>query len=87
MKASITLAFLVAQALLAVTAPAQAKLAPFEAQVSESLDNTTINSGASGALLEAAYFSAPQPFAAGRIFPCRLQVRMFDKTRLAASCN
>ena len=39
-------------------------------------------------MLEADYFRAPQaPFAAGRVFPCRLQLRMFEKTRLAQSCH
>jgi hypothetical protein len=85
MRASVAL---VSLALLAFCIPAQAKFAPVEAQVLASVpDDTTINSGASGTMLEASYFSAPQPFAAGRLAPCRLQVRMFDKTRLAFSCH
>jgi hypothetical protein len=75
--------------ILALGATAQAKFAPLERQmVAISADDSTINTGASGAMLESDYFSAPQPsFAAGRIFPCRLQLRLFDKTRLAQSCN
>jgi hypothetical protein len=85
MRASIALVALV---LLGFIAPAQAKFTPVDAQaLAISSDDTAIDSGASGALLEAHYFSAPQPFAARRMFPCRLQVRMFDKTRMAESCN
>ena len=85
MKASIALVLL----LTVVFSGAQAKLTPAEPQVSAiSHDDTTINSEPSGAILEAAYFSASQsPFAVGRLMPCRLQVRMFEKTRLAQSCN
>jgi hypothetical protein len=41
-----------------------------------------------GAMMEADYFRAPRsPDAAGRAFPCRLKMHIFDKTRLAQSCN
>lgn len=51
-------------------------------------DDTAISVGAAGAMLESDYFRAPQePFAAGRVFPCRLQLHPFEKTRLAQSCN
>jgi len=85
MRASVAL---VSLTLLAFSMPALAKLAPVETQALAPVpDDTTINSGASGAMLEASYFSAPQPFTAARLAPCRLQVRMFDKTRLASSCH
>jgi hypothetical protein len=90
MKAMIALVVL-----LALGAVAQAKPVPVEGQaVSHSFDgpawtdDAAINIGAAGASLEANYFRAPQePIAAGRIFPCRLQLRVFEKTRLAQSCN
>ena len=85
MRASVTL---ISLALLAFSMQAQAKFAPAEPHALAPVpDVTTINSGASGAMLEASYFSAPQPFTAARLAPCRLQVRMFDKTRLASNCN
>jgi hypothetical protein len=67
----------------------QAKLAPPEPrQIAAAPDDTDLFSGTAGAMIEASYFRAQQtPFAVGRIFPCRLQVRMFEKTRLAQSCN
>ena len=56
--------------------------------VALSTDDTAIDTSPSGATLESNYFRAPQqPYAANRVFPCRLQLRMFDKTRLAQSCN
>jgi hypothetical protein len=43
-----------------------------------------INTGTSGALLERSYFQAPQQ----RFnISCRLQLSVFDKTRLTESCN
>jgi hypothetical protein len=85
MRASVAL---VSLALLTFSMPAQAKFTPVESQVLASApDDATINSGASGAMLEASYFNAPQPFTAGRLAPCRLQIRMFDKTRLASICH
>ena len=67
----------------------QAKLAPLEPQqMATAPDDTDMFAGTAGAMIESDYFRAPQtPFAAGRIFPCRLQVRVFEKTRLAQSCN
>ncbi len=74
---------------VAFSATSQAKLAPLELkQIAASPGDTDMFSGTAGAMIESNYFRAPQtPFAAGRIFPCRLQVRMFEKTRLAQSCN
>jgi len=47
-------------------------------------NDTDINSGSSGALLERAYFQAPQP---QFNVSCRLQLSVFDKTRLTEVCN
>jgi hypothetical protein len=87
MKASMTAAVLLG--LFAYGAQAQAKPAPIEARLAvASRDDSTINTGPSGAMMESNYFNAPQaPFTAARLFPCRLQVRIFDKTRLAQACN
>ena len=89
MKASITLAFFLAPALLALGVTAQAKPAPVETQTVAMLsEDSTIDSGPSGAMLESNYFHAPQsPHASGRVFLCPLQLRVFDKTRLARACN
>jgi hypothetical protein len=72
-----------------VGATAQAKLAPVATQPAAiSPDDVAISTEAPAAMLEQDYFRAPQPATAGpRIFPCRLQLRLFDKTRLAQSCN
>jgi hypothetical protein len=44
--------------------------------------------GAAGVTFEQDYFRAPQPaHAAGRGLPCRLQLHIFDKTRLAQWCH
>ena len=74
---------------LAVSAAAQAKLAPVEPQPAAfSPDDLTVLTGPVGATLEQNYFRAPQPANAGAsVFPCRLQLRIFDKTRLAQSCD
>lgn len=82
-------ALIAAAALLAFGATAEAKFAPPERQMAAiAAEDSTIDTGASGAMLESDYFSAPQPsYAAGRIFPCRLQLRVFEKTRLAQTCN
>lgn len=81
---------LIAIALLFVIGvAAQAKLAPVDPQpVAFSPDDLAISTEAPGALLEQDYFRAPPPAtAASRVFPCRLQLRLFDKTQLAQSCN
>ena len=92
MKNFIALALLFALgalALIALSAAAQANLAPLEPQqIATSADDLAIATGAAGATLEQDYFRAPPlNYASGRIFPCRLQLRIFDKTRLAQSCN
>src|ERR1700686_2959595 len=72
---------------LALGAVAQGKLAPVEPQqIALSADDLAIATGAAGATLEQDYFRAPQSaYASGHIFPCLLQLRIFDKTRLAQS--
>jgi hypothetical protein len=75
--------------LAVLVAAAQAKPSPMQAQPSAFRpDDLTIATGASGATLEQDYFRAtPSTFAASRAFPCRLQLRVFDKTRLAQACH
>jgi hypothetical protein len=91
MRAAIALALPFVSAFLAASAPAQAKFAPLDptaAVTSISFEDTTINSGAAGAMLESNYFNAPQPLLAGiRVFPCRLQTNLFQKTSLVRACN
>lgn len=91
MKAMIALVVL-----LGLGAAAQGKPMPVDGvAVSQSYDGaaladaSAINIGAAGATREADYFRAPlPPIAGGRIFPCRLQLYVFEKTRLAQqSCN
>jgi hypothetical protein len=79
-------------ATLGFTVAAQAKPAPLDSldnpSTSVAFDDSTIDSGPSGAMLESSYFNAQQaPFTAQRTFPCRVQVRMFGKTRLAQMCK
>jgi hypothetical protein len=84
MKAAIALAVL-----LALGATAQANLAPLERPMASiSADNTINGSGPSGSTLESDYFRAPPtPYAANRIFQCRMKLYVFEKTRIAQSCN
>ncbi|MGH6666116.1 MAG: hypothetical protein ACREB2_14640 [Pseudolabrys sp.] len=74
---------------LAFAAAAQAKPAPVDPQlVAFSPGDLAISIAPAAAILERQYFQAPQPAnTASRIFPCRLQLRVFDKTRLAQSCH
>jgi hypothetical protein len=68
---------------------AQAKFAPVDTPRATWLtDDTAIIVGPAGAMLESDYFRASQtPSATSRIFPCRLKLDLFDKTRLAQSCR
>jgi hypothetical protein len=76
---------------LCLTVAAGANLTP-DSRPSDIQDNdpvaarndTDINSGTSGALLERGYFQAPQP---QLNVSCRLQLSVFDKTRLTEACN
>ena len=88
MRASIALAFIFIFA--AACLPAQAKLAPVEQPLSgvTSIDDATVNSGPSGAMLESSYFNAAQPSTASiRVFPCRSQVNLVQKARLMRACD
>lgn len=75
--------------LLGLAAAAQAKPAPIEPPAKTlAPEDTAISVGAAGALLESDYFRAPpQPSVAGRVFPCRLQLQVFEKTQLAQACR
>ncbi len=75
--------------LMTLVAAAQASLAPVGAQrPAISPDDLAIATGAAGATFEQDYFRAPPPDrAAKRGVPCRLQLRIFDKTRLAQWCR
>ncbi len=68
-------------------ATAQAMIAPFESQTVVMAFNDSTYSR-SAAQREAKYFRASQsPVAAERNYPCRLQLRIFEKPRLAQSCQ
>ena len=89
MKALLAFVTILALGALLLAGAANATFAPLDLRPAalSSID-TTIDSGPSGASLESNYFRAPpQPYAAGRLFPCRVQLRVFDKTRLAQVCN
>lgn len=85
------LSLLLAPALLTISAFAHAKPAPVEPQaatMSAALDDTAIDTGPSGAMLESNYFNAPQPAQPGRqSLYCRLQFDLLAKTRLARACD
>ena len=73
--------------LLAFGATAQARVAPLESQAIVTAFGDSIYSR-SAAQREAEYFRAPQsPTLGERNYPCRLQLRVFEKTRLAQSCQ
>ncbi len=76
-------------AVLAFCAAAQAKVAPQEdAKITIASVEATIPASVAGAIPEADYFRAPPPPGdSSRAFPCRLQLRMFDKVRMAQSCR
>jgi len=92
MKSIIAIALFIimgAAGLFALVAVAQAKPAPVEPWLAAFRPaDLAIATGASGATLEQDYFHAPPPFGAtGHVFPCRLQLIIFDKTRLAQACR
>ena len=84
MKAVIALAII-----LALGTAAEAKLAPVEPQSGPPKpDVTAIFTGPADAMIEHDYFrQPPRPMAARRIFPCTVQMIVFEKTRLAQSCD
>jgi hypothetical protein len=75
--------------LLTVQTTAHATYAPVAPQrLTPPPEESAMLVGPAGAMLESDYFRAPPaPIAARRVFPCRLQISVFDKTRLAQSCN
>ena len=73
--------------LFALGASAQARVAPLASQAAVTASDDWVSSR-SAETREAEYFRAPQsPVAAERNYPCRLQLRIFEKTRLAQSCQ
>ncbi|HEY1474470.1 MAG TPA: hypothetical protein VGF53_10335 [Pseudolabrys sp.] len=80
--------FIALAMLVALSATAQAKFAPVEPQPATiSLDDLAISTEPA-ATRERDYFSAPpSTFTAGRTAPCRVQLIIFDKTRLAQLCH
>ncbi len=75
---------------LALVSPTQAKLVVGQPQpvIAISVDDSAIATRPSGALRESNYFNAPQlPSTFGRGNSCRLPPSLFEKTRLAQSCN
>jgi hypothetical protein len=84
MKAAIALALI-----LALGTVAEASLAPVGPHgVTSRPDGTALYTGPAAATVEHAYFrQPPQPVAARRIFPCTVESIVFQKTRLALSCN
>jgi hypothetical protein len=75
--------------LLALSATAQANYAPVEApRPTTTPDDSGMFVGAAGAMLESDYFRAPQQQQrASDPNVCRVQLRIFDKTQLAQSCD
>jgi hypothetical protein len=76
--------------LLTLSAAAQAKYAPVETlRPTVPPDESAMLVGPAGAMLESDYFRAPpQPQQhSSDSNVCRLQLRVFDKTELAQSCD
>jgi hypothetical protein len=74
---------------LLLTAPAAAKLTPFDSQKEPLPDVASVYTGPAAAMLEHGYFQAPpqqQPETAKRLTPCTVQMVVFDKARLAQAC-
>jgi hypothetical protein len=79
MKALVAFCMLLFLATVALAKPAPLSWQPLSV-------TTAIDSGHAATMMEANYFRAlPPPPAVGKIFPC--QLRLFDKTRIARSCN
>lgn len=75
--------------ILSAGVAAYAKPAPVEEpRLTPSPEETVVFLGPAGAMLESDYFRTPQnsPMA-GRVFPCRLQLRLFERTQFAQSCR
>jgi hypothetical protein len=74
---------------LLLTAPAYAKLTPFDSQKEPVPDVASVYTGPAAAMLEHGYFQAPpqhEPTTAKRLTPCTVQTIVFDKARLAQAC-
>ncbi len=88
MKGLTAVAIFLALTVAAVAKPAPVRdLNPADDRIPTARNDVDINIGPTGAMLERNYFQAPQrQFGAGS-FSCRMQLSVFDKTRLAQSCN
>ncbi len=85
MKTLIALALLLAFGSAAVAMPAPV---PLDLSMPAGDAATGIVIGPAEAMNESTYFRpAPSPTAAGRNFPCRMREILFEKTRIALSCN
>jgi hypothetical protein len=80
--------------LLALSAAALAKPNPVErsSRAHADIDISSVgamreNIGSVGAMRERNYFQAPQSPINASAFPCRLELDLFDKARLAQSCR
>jgi hypothetical protein len=75
--------------LIALSAAAQASRGPApDKRLTPSPAEWTIFTGPAGAMLESDYFRAPGANLAGNgLFPCKLDLDLFAKTRLAATCH
>lgn len=75
--------------LLALATGAEAKRSPAPVErLTPSPAELAIFIGPAGAMLESDYFRAPGATLAGRgLFPCRLRLDLFAKTRLADTCR
>ena len=83
MKALLALAVV-----LILGAAAMAKPAPVDRPAKVvSAEDSAVAISVPGATLESDYFRAPRAPSASGMFPCRLQLHVFEKTRLAQSCN
>ena len=86
MKALTAFAMLIALC-ASLGASAQAMVAPLTSQAAVTASDDWVSSR-SAETREAEYFRSPQsPALAERNYPCRLQLRIFEKTRLAQSCQ
>jgi hypothetical protein len=85
MKTLIALALILAFGSAAVAMP---EPVPRDLSMTAGSAATGIVVGPAEAMDESTYFRpAPSPTAAGQIFPCRLREMLFEKTRIALSCN
>lgn len=87
MKSIVALTILGTGFVIASAATVNAKLAPYtETEKPQVVQEAALTGEPLGAMLESSYFQAPRGTYADRRYPCRLQMRMFEKTQLAQSC-